>query len=132
MPSTPRKPRPSSKTIQLYVTSSGPLKGDAECRAAFQSKDDAVQFLADLHGLKVEETKKLKREFSLRLKKRLHGSEKCFIQLEEMPAKKAKQALSGELYLGVADNVRTPRKLRAEKKVYKTKPVARSSRSARA
>lgn len=111
----PRKPRPAANVIKLYVTSSGPAKGEPECRAAFETKDDAVRFLIDLHGLQLEEARRLKKELQLRLKRRLHGSDLCVIQVEEMEPPVAASALSGELYLGVAENVRTPRKLRKVK-----------------
>jgi hypothetical protein len=111
----PRKPRPAADIIKLYVTSSGPSKGEPECQAAFQTKDDAVRFLTDLHGLQLEEARRLKKDLQLRLKRRVHGSDLCVIQVETMPPALAEQALSGELYLGVAENVRTPRKLRKVK-----------------
>ena len=112
IPVMPRKPRPAADVIKLYVTSSGPAKGEPDCKAAFQTKDDAVRFLTDLHGLEIEESKRLRKELQLPLKRRVHGSDCCYIQVEAMPPTVAEQALSGELYLGVAENLRTPRKLR--------------------
>ncbi len=114
----PRKPRPAPNVIKLYVTSSGPAKGEPDCRAAFQTKDGAVEFLTNLHGLQLEEARKLKKELQLRLKRRIHGSDLCAIQVEAMEPQLAESALSGELYLGVAENVRTPRKLRKVKSIF--------------
>lgn len=108
----PRKARPASSTIRLYVARSGPKRGDPECQAAFQSKEEAVRFLMDLHGLEVEEGRKLKRESRLPLKKKVHGAEVCQIAEEEMLPAVAKQALSGELYLEEASRLLTPRRLR--------------------
>lgn len=108
----PRKARPAPSTIRLFVARSGPKRGDPECQAAFQSKDEAVRFLMDLHGLGIEETRKLKRESKLPLKKKLHGAEVCHIAEEEMQPLVAKQALSGELYLQEAARLLTPRRLK--------------------
>lgn len=110
----PRNPRPAPSTIRLYVALSGPRKGDPECQAAFKTKDDAVQFLVDLHGLEFDDAKKLKREWKLSLKRKIHGAELCKILEEEMHPSTAKKALTGELYLQEAPRLLTPRKLKSK------------------
>src|SRR2546423_1104858 len=113
----PIKPRPSPAAIKLFVARSGPKAGDPECQAAFQTKDDAIQFLVDLHGLAIEESRRLKRELRMPLKKRLHGAEQCAICEEQMAPMVAQKALTGELYLQDAPRLLTPRKLNKALKI---------------
>jgi hypothetical protein len=89
----------SGKEVVLFVTRSGPKRGDPECQAAFESKDDAIRFLADLHGLSSEEIKNLRKNLTLKLKKAIHGSEQCCVTAESMTKALAEQALSGDLYI---------------------------------
>ena len=106
----PTKTRKSD--VVVYVTRSGPKKGQPDCEAAFQTREEAIRFLADLHGLTFEETRELKRSLGLKLKKKHHGSEYCAISEEPMDATTAKLALTGELYLPAQVAVLKPIRLR--------------------
>jgi hypothetical protein len=85
--------------VVLFVTRSGPRKGDPECQAAFETKDEAVRFLTDLHGLSVEEGRVLRKDLRLKLRKKVHGSELCSITAEPMTKQQAQLALSGDPYI---------------------------------
>jgi hypothetical protein len=97
--------------ISVFVARSGRKTGEPDCQAAFVSMDEAIDFLADLHGLAVEDCRRLKRQMAIPLKHRLHGADRCSIEKESMPAARAEKALSGELYLRDAARVLTPRKI---------------------
>jgi len=96
MKSTAKKP---AKEATLFVTRSGPRRGAPDCQAAFVTKEEAVRFLADLHGLGPDEQRALRKDLHLKLKRSIHGSEQCSITSETMSKHLAQQALSGELYL---------------------------------
>ncbi len=72
-------PRRSSK-VNLSVARGGPARGDADYEVAFPSRPAALGFLANQHGLTVDEQRRLARESRLKLNRRWHGSEACFIR----------------------------------------------------
>lgn len=111
------KPR-KKKEIELFVARSGPHKGKPECEAAFATKAEAVEFLTCLHGLDVDEARKLGREMTMALNRKWHGAEGCGIEVEAMSPAKAKQALSGELYAPkAAADLPTPRAISMKTKL---------------
>lgn len=92
-------PARAASSLELYVCRSGPRRGDAQLEAAFRTRPEALAFLANVHGLAVDEQKALAREGKLTLDPRWHGSESCAIRAVKMPPPDAARALSGELYL---------------------------------
>jgi hypothetical protein len=94
--------KPASRNSRpVYVVRSGAPAGRPDFEAAFSSKQEAVQFLANQHGLDTEETRKLNREMALKLNRKWHGSEACAIKEIPMSPDRAKRALSGELFESV-------------------------------
>ncbi len=86
-------------TQVVYVVRSGPKIGQPDLQAAFRTKSDAVRFLERVHGLTVDESRKLARQSSLDLDRNWHGSDRCEIGAEIMDPEQAATALSGDLYL---------------------------------
>lgn len=85
--------------VRLFVTRSGSKGSVPDCQAAFESREAAIRFLCDLHGLDIEETRNLRKQQSLDMDRRTHGSEWCAVMAETMTDDQARAALSGELYL---------------------------------
>lgn len=95
-----RKPASTARTrsVPVYVVRSGPKAGPADLEAAFGTKQEALSFLVNVHGLSTDEQRKLAKEHALKLNRRWHGSEACAIREVPMSRERAQKALSGEMF----------------------------------
>ncbi|RYG36828.1 hypothetical protein EON81_08555 [bacterium] len=92
----------NAKSRVVFVIRSGPRKGRADLEAAFTTRQDAVRFAADLHGLEPSEAKTFAKSGEIELDRARHGSNFCALKEERMAPERAEKALSGELYLAIA------------------------------
>lgn len=107
----------NAKSRVVFVVRAGPRRGRADLEAAFPSRQDAVRFAVDLHGLEPAEAKTLAKSGELELDRVRHGSVLCALREERMSPDRAKKALSGELYLLVSEPLLVTRGGRAVRRV---------------
>ncbi|RYG46796.1 hypothetical protein EON79_09185 [bacterium] len=89
----------NAKSRVVFVIRSGPRKGRADIEAAFSTRQDAVRFASDLHGLEPSEAKSFAKAGEIELDRTRHGSTYCALKEERMAPDRAEKALSGELYI---------------------------------
>lgn len=85
-----------SSGVALFVASSGPRRGRADCEVAFRTRREALDFLTLQHGLTRDETSRLSKSGELALDRAWHGSERCRVAESPMSPAKAELALRGE------------------------------------
>lgn len=82
------------RTVVLYVARGGPSRGEPDYKWLFETKKEALEFLANQHGLDSEEFKRLKSASRLKLDRAWHGSVACSIQEMRLSESEAKRALA--------------------------------------
>jgi len=87
-----------SRSLPVFVVRSGPKRGAPDLEAAFETKQEAIHFAANLHGLNTEEQRELAKALQLKLDRKWHGSETCAIQMVSMSPDRARRAFRGDLY----------------------------------
>jgi hypothetical protein len=89
----------NAKARVVFVVRSGPRRGRADLEAAFPTRQEAVRFATDLHGLEPTEARTFAKSGEIVLDLLHHGSTLCALKEERMSTDRAAKALSGELYL---------------------------------
>ncbi len=91
----PAQPRVAKRgaTVEVFCTRSGPKRGEPDQSSVFRTKAEAVEFLVNLHGLSLEESRILKKELALNLNRKWHGSDRCDIRSLEVSVKEAQHLL---------------------------------------
>lgn len=84
-----------SKYINLYVARGGALRGDADYEVVFETRPQALAFLANQHGLSREESLALAKESKLKLKRNWHGSDACAVKEVKVLLEEARKFLLG-------------------------------------
>jgi len=90
-------PVPKKQGITLFVAQGGPRRGRADYAVPFANRADALSFLANQHGLDVDEQRALARESKLTLRPAWHGAETCAIREIALAPDDAERALRSEL-----------------------------------
>ena len=95
---TPRKlsRKEALQRITVFVARGGPARGDADYELAFPSRPRALAFLANQHGLTVEEQRRLAKASKLKLNRRWHGSDACVLREVALDPDAAARVLAGE------------------------------------
>lgn len=82
--------------VRLFVATGGPARGETDYAWAFRTRPEALAFLANQHGLTIDEQRALARASRLKLDRRHHGSAACAVVERRLAETEAAKALAGE------------------------------------